>query len=85
MGSKFMAHAGFICNKAPITMVVLREKDWRYTLCNNYTSQKLSCIWHSYQIKYLKYFWTNNLQNCGVIFIISFSNIPVKTNGTTYL
>jgi hypothetical protein len=27
MGSKFMADAGFICNKAPVTVVVLREKD----------------------------------------------------------
>jgi hypothetical protein len=56
MGFKFMADAGFIRNKAPITMVVLREKDLRYTLYNNYTSQKLSCTWHSYWIKYLNYF-----------------------------
>jgi hypothetical protein len=27
MGSIFMTDAGFICNKAPIKVVVLREKD----------------------------------------------------------
>jgi hypothetical protein len=78
MGSKFMADAGFICNKAPTTVVVLREKILD-TLCITTTHLK-SC--HAPGIptgkKISQIFEPTIYGTVILIFIFPFNNIPVR-------